>query len=211
MSKFTRTEGLVLLILALGTVCFFNGTTRQASGAEAFVLSVVINGQDLTSQPSTIVEARLRTSLEINVTWRMWYDNESDNYGWMNISLYNSTSIVRESAQFKEIGLKNNRVWNCPLVPEEWTLAKSKEYGRVEVVIFVYDGVEGTFHTKNYTILILPEWVGGSSNTFDATAQAWTLTAILLAAIFGVMISIRHIKRVRHGFLSKEQFTVTVA
>nr|MDO8118477.1 hypothetical protein [Candidatus Sigynarchaeota archaeon] len=167
MSKITRTEGLVLLILALGTACLFNSMARRASGLEASLVSVMINGQDLTSHPGAIVEARLRTSLEINVTWKMLYDLNATQTGWMQISLYNNASLVRSSALFTESGSNNNRVWFCPLVPEEWTLANYREYGRVEVALKIVDnGILGVNQLSNFTIRVLPEQVNVSLSSY---------------------------------------------
>ncbi|MEX2682892.1 MAG: hypothetical protein Q6373_014980 [Candidatus Sigynarchaeota archaeon] len=141
--------------------------TRQASGENVSLISVAINGQVLTSHPDTIIEARLRTSLEINVTWTMLYDPNATQSGWMQISLYNNASLVRSSALFTESGSNISRTWSCPLVPGEWTLPSYKEYGRVEVALkIIEDGILCDRVLRNFTILVKPEQLNVSLSSY---------------------------------------------
>jgi hypothetical protein len=166
MSKITRTEGLVLLILALGTVCLFNCMTTRANGEGPIVISVIINGVDVSRDPHTIVEARLRTSVTVNVTWSMLY-TPGIQYGWMQVSLYNNASKIQNSTRFTDRGTKINQIWACSLIPGEWTLVNNKEYGRVEVTLLKFDGIEIFSNTTRYTIKILPEQVNLSLSSYN--------------------------------------------
>jgi hypothetical protein len=139
-------------------MCLFNGMTKRVSGEYQSLVSVIINDVDVTKDPHPVVEARLRTSLKVNVSWDMWY-NPVGQYGWMQVSLYNNATWLHNSTQYTENGYNNNRVWDCSLVSDEWTLANNKEYGRVAVTLLRYDGIEIESNTTWYTIRVLPEQV----------------------------------------------------
>lgn len=85
----------------------------------------------------------------------------------MQISLYNSASLVRNSSQFTENGEHNNQVWCCPLAPEEWTLSNNWECGRIEVALYRYDGNNLYTEEWNCSILVLPEQL-------DVTLSSYT-------------------------------------
>lgn len=161
MSKITRTEGMVLLILALGTVCFLDGLATRGSGADNSLISVVINGTDVSHDPPCTIVERLRATISVNVTWTMLY-NPDYQLGWMQIALYNNASKIQASIQFTDRGINRNRVWVFSLLPEEWTLANKMEYGRVEVTLEKFDGIQTFTNTTRYPIQVLPEQVNVS-------------------------------------------------
>ncbi len=136
-------------------MCLFNGMIGTARGAYQSLISVAINDVEVTNDPHPVVEARLRTSLEVNVTWTMMYPDGQ--YGWMKVSLYNNVSLLRNSTLFTDRGIDLNRIWVCSLVPNEWTLENYKEYGRVEVTLFLSEELIST--STSYTIRVIPEQV----------------------------------------------------